>query len=73
MTRNLQARVAKLEEARGRAGLPDGALLCVLLKDGETEERARERIMRQDRMRSLSPAARCSLVLVFISQGDARC
>lgn len=71
MTRNLQARVAKLETAREHDELPSGGLLIVFMEKGETQERAYERAMRWPEIAALPTARRQKLVPVFVTPETA--
>ena len=45
--RNLEARLAKLEAAQERAENPNGGIFFVIMNDGESEEQALRRTMRE--------------------------
>lgn len=70
---NLEGRLAKLEEAKQSAVLPNGGILIVEVRDGESEAEALGRALADPEVSALSASQRRRLKPVFVSTGDLCC
>lgn len=71
MRKNLEARLAKLEEAKSGGELPNGGLLPVVVLDGEAPELAMGRALSYAPFSSLGAAQLRRLVPIFLTPADA--
>jgi len=70
MNRNLQARIAKLEDASGKGELPNGGLLMLCQAEGESREDAITRALQESGYADLSASQRRKVVPVFMLPED---
>lgn len=71
MSRNLEARIQKLEEVSSSGEIPNGGIVCIILKGDEAQAEAWRREMGQPFAARLSAAQRRRMIPVYMSESDA--
>ena len=73
MSKNLEARLTKLEDAAGMDELPNGGLMIVVAQNSESQEAALNRHLKLPFYASLSSTRRRKLIPVYCTELDAAC
>lgn len=70
MKRNLESRLARLEDARCAGELPNGGILLVCVEDGQSRDDALRQRLEQPDVLALAAAQRRRLTAVFLNPED---